>query len=227
MFKGSDIIFDKRGTAGLKLADEIEWKLSKDEKDDVLVLGVPRGGIPVAVPIAKRLDGDLDVLVVKKLGAPANPELAIGAVGEQGNSYLNEDVVSMLSVDQEYLIRETRRKHGETKKLASEIRDVKPKAEIEGRSVILVDDGIATGATIRACLEIVGKRFPEALILAVPVAPAEILEGFESDKMADRIVCLEPIEGFFGGISGYFNDFSQVSSEEVQFILKRFDRLNT
>jgi putative phosphoribosyl transferase len=220
MVERSNVFFDNRVSAGEQLASQ----LNEYREEDVVVLGVPRGGVPVAAPVAKTLNAELDVIVVKKLGAPGNPELAIGAVGEDGTPYLNEDVLASRAVDDEYLTNETRKQHERVKELASEFRDVKRKASLTERTVVLVDDGIATGATTRACLEIISQENPETLVLAVPVAPKKSIREIQADTPVDRIVCPEQVEDYFGGIGGYFRDFGQVPSDEVRRILKEYNQ---
>lgn len=216
-------LYENRRDAGRSLADRLGTYRDKD----VLVLGIPRGGIPVAAPVAEQLDAELDVIVVKKLGAPGNPELAIGAIGEGEEPYLNDDVVASLSVDQGYVTREAGEKNREVKELLTEFRSVKDRSLREDRTVILVDDGIATGATTRACLEIINRDAPEELVLAVPVAPVETLADLREEAPVDRIVCPHEIEGFFGGIGGYYRDFTQVSTEQVRKTLKTFNDRDT
>lgn len=216
MFQRGTVYFENRRQAGQKLGDE----LTNYTGQYVVVLGIPRGGVPVVEPIARRLDAELDVIVVKKLGAPQNPELAIGAVGESGEPYLNEDVIASLSVDEDYLTKETRGQHDRVKELASEFRSVQDKYPLHDRPVILVDDGIATGATVRACLNLIVQEDPRTIVLAVPVAPARTVQEFREEELTDRVVCLREVKGGFGGIGGYYRDFSQVSTEEVRDILR-------
>lgn len=220
MFYRGKILYENRGEAGRTLTRELMDYRGRNP----VVLGIPRGGVPVAALVADVLEGELDVIVVKKLGAPGNPELAIGAVGESGDPFLNEDVVDSLQVSEEYLREETKRKRESVRELLVEFRDVTPRSEWTGRTVILVDDGIATGATARACLEIIAREDPKTLVLAVPVAPAETLRTLREQSPADDVVCPHEIEGFFGGISGYYTDFGQVSSNEVRNYLKRYAR---
>lgn len=218
MFMRRNVLFENRKEAGVKLADNLGTYRGRE----VVVLGIPRGGIPVAVPVAERLKGKLDVIVVKKLGAPGNPELAIGAVGESGETNLNDELVSMLGIDEEYLVSETKKQHQRVKELAGEFRSVRDKATLEDRTVILVDDGIATGATTKACLEIIRQENPTTIVLAIPVAPTDTLQVIRRESLADDIICLHEIDGFFGGIGGYYAEFGQVSSKTVQEALKRF-----
>lgn len=220
MFRAGTVFFENRRDAGQQLAEE----LVDYRGEDPVVLGIPRGGVPVAAPVAEALEAELDVIVVKKLGAPGNPELAIGAIGETGDPYLNEDVLEALSVDEEYLSEEARTQRQRVEDLASEFRDVQNKTPLDNRTAILVDDGIATGATTRACLEIAHGEDPETIVLAVPVAPAQTIQELRSDSPADEVVCLQEVQGTFGGIGGYYGDFSQVSSEHVRDMLHRLSK---
>ncbi len=223
MSKHGTVFFENRREAGQQLAE----KLTNYRGQDVVALGIPRGGVPVAEPIAGALGTELDVIVVKKLGAPGNPELALGAVGEGETVYLNEEVVDSLSVGLEYLSEETNRQYERVRELASEFRTVKDKSLLTDRTVILVDDGIATGSSARACMKIIKEKDPEKLILAVPVAPVRTIREFREDAPVDRIVCLREVEGFFGAIGGYYRDFGQVSSEEVRAMLEEHNTEET
>lgn len=223
MVQRNRVLFKNRFEAGKQLADLLE----DYEDTDPVILGIPRGGIPVATAVAETLNAELDVMVAKKLEAPDNPELAIGAVGEDMEPYLNEDVVESLAVGDDYITDETKKQYKQVEELISEIRDVVEKSTLRNRTAILVDDGIATGATARACLEISGRKGPETIVLAVPVAPTQTIKEFRTGTCMDRLVCLEKIDGFFGGIGGYYRDFDQVSSDEVRETLRHYGQVES
>lgn len=183
---------------------------------DVLVLGLPRGGIPVAARVAEELDGELDVIVARKLPSPISQELAIGAVTADGERYLNEGLISELGVSEVFLDAVTRVQRAEAKKREHELRGTRPPARIAGRVVILVDDGLATGATMHAAVRSVRKQKPAHLIVAVPVGSREACEALAAE--ADEVVCPWQPEPF-GAVGLYYWNFAQTSDAEVQDIL--------
>jgi predicted phosphoribosyltransferase len=209
--------FKDRTEAGRRLAAA----LAAYGNDNPVILALPRGGVPVAAEVAAALNAPLDLILVRKIGVPYQPELAMGAVVDGGTPIVvrNEDVIRMAGIaegdfesvrDSELAEIERRRQ----RYLGDRVR-----VEIEGRTAIVVDDGIATGATTRAALRATRLRNPKQLILAVPVAPTETLAALRADT--DDIVCLEDYE-FFGAIGLYYADFRQISDEEVIRVLARF-----
>jgi putative phosphoribosyl transferase len=204
------MMFKNRREAGRKLAT----RLLEHKGEQPLVLALPRGGVPVAYEVALALDAPLDVIVVRKLGAPGQPELGIGAVvdGDHPQSVLNEDVMSFLRVSDEYLEREVALELREIRRRQERYRGGRPPAPIAGRTVIVVDDGIATGGSVRAALRGVRRGHPQRLILAVPVAPADTIAALEPE--ADTIVCLSTPE-FFQAVGQFYDDFTQTTDEEV------------
>ena len=208
--------FLDRNQAGRRLAE----KLLVFKGKQPLVLALPRGGLPVGYEAAKALGAPLDLVFVRKIGAPFRPELALGAVadGVHPITIRNDEVIRMLRVSESYLQEEVRRKLAEIDRRRTLYLAGRPRVEVKGRSAIVVDDGIATGATVRAALRSVRKGEPARLVLAVPVAPSETIEALKKD--ADEVVCLETPVPFFA-ISMFYQRFEQVSDQEVVDWLKR------
>jgi len=210
------IVYPNREAAGRLLAQ----RLLTQAYADVVVLGIPRGGVPVAKQVADALAAPLDIIVVRKLGAPDQPELGIGAVvdGDRPHAIFNQDIIQHLGVSDEFIRAEIARQLKEVKRRETEYRGGRAKIALAGRTVVVVDDGIATGSSVRAALRGVRRQEPKRLILAVPMAPAESLDALRSD--ADEIVCLETPEDFFA-VGQFYRDFRQVSDGEVKAILRK------
>jgi putative phosphoribosyl transferase len=181
-----------------------------------VVVGLPRGGIPVAFEVARELGAPLDVIVVRKLGVPWQPELGMGAVGENGVRVLNEDVLRLARVDPADVARVERRERAEVDARARRFRGGRPSVSLDGRTVIVVDDGIATGSTARAALQVVRAHGARRVVLAVPVAPPETVEAMHAD--ADEVVCVATPTPF-SAIGEWYRDFSQVPDERVVALL--------
>lgn len=188
-----------------------------------VVLALPRGGVPVAYEIAKSLGVPLDLVLVRKIGAPGHSELAVGAVvdGESPEVVVNEDVASLLNLPEDYVSREAARQLQEIDRRRQLYLGGRPPPALAGRTVIVVDDGIATGATALAALQAIRRAKPEKLILAVPVAPSDSLDRLRAH--ADELVCLAT-PGAFGAISLYYADFHQVADDEVTGLLEQAHR---
>lgn len=206
-------MFQDRQDAGQQLAQHL---LQYKNKKEVLVLGIPRGGIVVAAEVAKQLHAPLDILVIKKLGAPGNEELAIGAVSVD-NSYLDKDTLHSLGVSQKYLQKEMKKKQQEAKQRVAYLRGKKPFYSVKDKIVILVDDGIATGATMIMAIQIMKKQAVKKIIIAVPVAPSETITKLHD--VADEVICLQQPILFFA-IGQFYHDFQQVEDEEVKRYLQ-------
>jgi predicted phosphoribosyltransferase len=211
--------FRNREEAGRKLADRL--MAYKDQHP--VILALPRGGVPVAAEIAAALDAPLDLILVRKLGVPWQPELAMGAIvdGDAPLVVRNEDVLRMIGVGEREFKEVCDRELAEIERRRERYLGDRARADIAGRTAIVVDDGIATGATTRAALRATRMRGPKHLVLAVPVAPAGI--ALEMREEADEVICLEEHENF-AAIGFYYRDFRQVEDREVIDTLARFNK---
>jgi putative phosphoribosyl transferase len=211
--------FEDRSEAGRRLAD----KLLHLKNRQPLVLALPRGGVAVGFEIARALDAPLDIVLVRKIGAPWQPELALGAVtdGASHETFIDRDLVTSLNVSDVYIKEETARQLGEIERRRKSYCEGRPALEVVGRTAIVVDDGIATGATMRVALQAVRRRGPARVVLAVPVAPPDTLAAL--GEIADEAVCLETPIGL-GAIGFYYRDFHQMSDREVTDLLARAPR---
>jgi len=209
--------FRNRIEAGRKLAAAL---VSYRDKRPV-VLALPRGGVPVAAEVASTLSAPLDLILVRKIGVPFEPELAMGAVVDGGSSIIvrNEDVIRHAGIEEVEFQAVCETQLAEIERRRERYLGNRERADVTGRTAIVVDDGIATGATIRAALRATRMRNPQRLVLAVPVAPTESLAELQDE--ADDLVCLENHE-MFGAIGYYYDDFRQVADEDVIEILARF-----
>lgn len=185
-------------------------------RTDVLVLALPRGGVPVAYEVARALDAPLDIFVVRKLGLPGHEEFAIGAVATGGVRVLNDELVRSLGVDPRDLESLTRRERAELERRERAYRGDRPPPDVRGRTVILVDDGLATGSTMRAAIEALRAEGPAQIVVAVPTAAAETCE--ELSGLVDDVVCASTPEPFLA-VGLWYDDFSQTTDEEVRELL--------
>lgn len=206
------LIFRDRRDAGRRLAGA----LGRFAHEDVVVLGLPRGGVPVAFEVARALRAPLDVVVVRKLGVPFQPELGMGAIGEGGARILDQEVLEMARVDEADLEAVERREQVEIERRARRFRGDRPRVPLEGRTAIIIDDGVATGSTARVACQVVRAQGAAKIVLAVPVAPA--LSLAELRAVADEVVCLETPEPFFA-VGQWYQDFSQTTDDEVVELL--------
>jgi putative phosphoribosyl transferase len=205
--------FRDRTEAGQLLARALDEYTGRD---DVVILALPRGGVPVAFEIARRLRAPLDVFLVRKLGVPWHPELAMGALAMGGVEVLNEDVVRAYGIPPHVIRAVAAHEQVELSRRAREYRGDRPFPPLEGRTVMLVDDGLATGSTMRAAVAAVRKQKPGTIVVAVPVAAAQTCEEFRQE--VDRLVCLRTPDAF-AAVGAWYEDFSQTSDKEVRTLL--------
>lgn len=208
------MLFHDRTDAGRQLAERLTRYAGRD---DVLVLALPRGGVPVGYEVAEALGAPLDVFVVRKLGVPGHEELAMGAVASGGVRVLNEPVVDRLGISAEALDRATARELRELERRERAYRGTRPPLDVRGKVVILVDDGLATGSTMRAAVAALRRLNPARVVVAVPVGARETCSDFEE---ADETICAHEPEPFYG-VGMWYGDFSQTTDEEVQDLLGR------
>jgi putative phosphoribosyl transferase len=213
-------LFADRVDAGKRLAQALKAHVGKD----AVVLAIPRGGVVVGYEVAKALVLSLDVIIPRKIGAPNNPELAIGAMTEDGTILLDGRLVDYLSVSQEYIEEESEAQKAEIHRRLRLYRGNIPYPSLKGREVILIDDGIATGSTMKAALASVRKRGAKSVIIAIPVGPPSTIR--ELEKEADRVVCLHAPEAFYA-IGQFYGDFTQTQDEEVIRLLKLNKQLSS
>lgn len=210
--------FIDRHEAGKVLAEQLKQYA---KKDDTLVLALPRGGVPVAYEIAKILSLPLDVFIVRKLGVPGHEELAMGAIATGGITVFNDEIVHGLNIPKYAIDQVIQSEKQELQRRDSTYRNNKPFPSLEGKTIILVDDGIATGATMRAAIKALRQQNPASIIIAVPVAAFSTCE--EMAKLVDKIVCpLMPHE--FYAVGSWYENFFQTSDEEVFDLLKKINK---
>jgi putative phosphoribosyl transferase len=207
-------MFTDRTEAGQRLAEALQHHRG----EDAVVLALPRGGVPVAVEIARALAAPLDLLIVRKIGVPAQPELAMGAVVDGADPIVvrNEDVLALTGVSDDAFDAVCTRELAEIERRRVRYLAGRTPVDVAGRVAIVVDDGLATGATMRAGLRALRKRKPKRIVLAVPVAPPDTIA--EMQRVADEVVCLET-PAFFSSIGSHYADFSQVEDAEVVAVL--------
>jgi len=208
-------MFSDRRDAGVQLASRLkEYK----DRTGVLALALPRGGVATGYEIARYLNVPLDIVIVRKIGFPGQPELGIGAVSETGTVVLNESIISTYGVPKDYIEREISKQKKEISRRVELYRKGKRLPSLEGKTIILVDDGVATGATMKAAITTLREEKLKKLIVALPVAPAGMAD--EIEQMADTFICIEtPVD--FMAVGAYYHDFTQVSDEEVVDLLER------
>jgi putative phosphoribosyl transferase len=207
-------IFKDRHEAGQKLAQALAHYKNIP---GVLVLGLPRGGIVVAFEVAKALEVPLDVFAVRKLGIPGHEELAMGAVASGGIRVLNEEIIHDLKIKPQVIDYVTETEHEELKRRERLYRGSRQESEISGRTVILIDDGLATGATMRAAVLTLKKFSPRRIVVAVPVSAEDTCSSF--NDLADEVICLVT-PGIFFSVGDWYQDFVQVSDDEVQGLMQ-------
>jgi putative phosphoribosyl transferase len=207
--------FQNRSAAGRLPAKKLEtYALAPD----VLVLALPRGGVPVAFEVAKALDVPMDVFLVRKLGVPSQEELAMGAIATGGVRVVNEDVVRLLGIPESMIAAVAAREQRELERRQREYRGDRQNPVVRGRIIILVDDGLATGSTMRAAAAALRQQQPKRIVIAVPVAPPETCAEFRAE--VDEVVCATTPEPFYG-VGRWYEDFTQTTDEEVRDLLER------
>ncbi len=211
------MFFRDRSEAGQKLAD----KLNHFRGLEPLILAVPRGGVIVAEPVCNYLGGELDLIITRKIGAPYQSELAIGAVSGDGLIMLNDQLVSRLNVDYEYINKRAGKEQKEIRRRMNDYRGNQLMPEVDGRLVILIDDGVATGYTLLAALRSLQKKQPAKLILAVPIGPADTFSIL--DHEVDELIFIDA-PAHFAAVGQFYRDFSQVDDQEVKIILEKTGR---
>lgn len=209
------VIFFDRKEAGQKMIAHLE-KYRNDP--NAVVIGLPRGGVVPAFEISKGLSIPLDVVFPRKVGAPFSHELALGAVTETGEGFFNEDLIEELGVPQSYLKREIAKEKGTAQKRLETYRQFCPKIPLEGKTALIVDDGIATGATMKAAIHSVKAEGADYIVVAVPVAPPSTIE--ELQGMVDEVVVLDT-PPFFQAVGQFYEDFSPTEDEDVIALLKK------
>ncbi len=205
--------FANRGEAGRQLAEKLT---AYRDRDDVVVLGLPRGGVPVAYEVAMRLHLPLDVFIVRKLGVPGDEELAMGAIASGGIRVVNEDVARYLPAAEKWLEIAAKNETAEIARREREYRDGKPARDLRGCTVIVVDDGLATGSTMRAAVTALRQHEVAKIVVAVPVGAPESCAEFEHE--VDETICAIEPEGFHA-VGQHYDDFSQTSDQEVRKLL--------
>lgn len=208
------MIFADRQDAGQKLAEKLTEYAGRD---DVIILALPRGGVPVAFEVAKKLNAPLDVFLVRKLGVPGHEELAMGAIASGGTRVLNQDVVGPLRIPEQTIDDVARVEQAELERRERAYRDDRPLPAVKDRAVILIDDGLATGATMRAAVAALRLLEPKELIVAVPVSAPETCDELRDE--ADTVVCAVTPRPFYG-VGMWYSDFSQTTDEEVRDLLQ-------
>lgn len=203
------MIFSNRKEAGRLLAERLH---QYDHQPDTIVLGLPRGGVITAFEVAMALKLPLDIVCARKIGSPYNPELAIGAITDSGEGYFNEALIAALNVDQAYIDTEVAKESKEAMRRAIVYRQNRPKINLEGKTVILIDDGLATGATMKASIQAVKADGADAVIVALPVAPFDIFEEIK-DSVNSAIALETPVD--FYAVGEFYDEFTQTTDQEV------------
>ena len=217
-------MFADRVDAGQRLGMSLRESIGRQcAGDETVVLALPRGGVPVGYQVAKALGSSLDVFVVRKLGAPQQRELAMGAIASGGVRVINEEVVRALHITQEQIAETAERESRELERRELAYRGKRPRLDVKGKCVLLVDDGVATGYTMRAAVAALRQREPKRIIIAVPVAAQETCEDLK--RYADAVICLmTPYD--FAAVGQWYRRFDQTSDDEVRLLLERAAETN-
>jgi predicted phosphoribosyltransferase len=209
------MIYKNRIDAGRQLAAKLKKYANKP---DVIVLALPRGGVPVGYEVAKALGVPLDVFLVRKLGVPGREELAMGAIASGGVRVINQDVVRELNIPANWIDMAAADEMPELRRREQAYRDARPFPDVSGKTVILVDDGLATGATMRAAVAALRRMAPDQIVVAVPVGARETCDEFRD--VADEVVCAQTPDPFWA-VGSWYRDFEQTTDEEVRALLAR------
>jgi predicted phosphoribosyltransferase len=210
--------FTDRRDAGKVLAQKL---LDYANRPEVTVFGLPRGGVPVAYEVAHALNAPLDIFIVRKLGLPGHEELAIGAIASGGIRVLNEDIIHALSISQKLIDIVAQRELQELQRRERSYRGDRPAPQVRDRTIILIDDGLATGASMRAAVTGVRAQHPARIVIAVPAAARELCDAFQFE--VDEMICAITPEPFYG-VGRWYEDFSQVTDDEVRAYLEEANR---
>jgi putative phosphoribosyl transferase len=213
-----EFMYRDRFEAGQRLASKL---MAYADRQDVLVLGLPRGGVPVAYEVAKALHAPLDVFIVRKLGVPGREELAMGAIATGGIRVINESVVRMLHIPEHIIDAVAAREQQELERREHLYRDDRPPPDVHASTVILIDDGLATGSTMRAAIAALRLQHPARIVVAVPVAALPTCEELGTE--VDEIVCAQTPEPFYG-VGLWYENFSQTTDEEVHDLLAQAEQ---
>jgi len=211
--------FKNRAEAGIHLAQALK-KFAR--KPDIIILALPRGGVPVGFEVAKKLKVPLDILLVRKLGAPGHEEMAVGAIAPDDHRVLNPDVVDIMGVSREEIRRIEEKELRELHRRMAAYRGNRPPPDLAGKTVILIDDGLATGATMQVAVDAVRDSGPKEIVVAVPTGAIDAVERLE--QSVDEVICLLQPRQFFG-VGAWYEDFRQVPDKDVQRILAEADDL--
>ena len=214
------MLFRDRIDAGHKLAAKLG---AYAHRDDVIVLALPRGGVPVAAEVAKVLDVPLDIFLVRKLGVPGQEELALGAIASGNIRVLNERLVRQLRIGRDLIENIAQREQRELARREQTYREGRPPLDVKGKTVIMIDDGLATGASMRAAIEALRQKEPTRIVAAVPAASRDVCEEFSA--IVDEMICAETPEPFYA-VGVWYDDFSQTSDEEVRSLLRTWSVKN-
>jgi predicted phosphoribosyltransferase len=215
------MIYRNRTDAGKFLAEHLREYANRE---DVLVLALPRGGVPVASEVAKALDAPLDIFLVRKLGVPGHEELAMGAIASGGVRVLNDDVVNYLQIPAGVIDAVTATEQKELERREAAYRGNRPEVEVKGKTIILVDDGLATGSTMRAAAAALREKDPAKIVVAVPVSASQTCDEYRMG--VDEIICAKVPEPFMG-VGMWYRDFSQTTDEEVSELLAQAEGMGS
>jgi putative phosphoribosyl transferase len=208
------LLFYDRTDAGRRLAKLLKRRI----QGPCIVLAIPRGGVVVGYEVAKELGCPLDVVISRKVGAPAQPELAVGAVAEDGAVFVDEEIAGLVGVSRDYVERRAREELREVRRRAEEYRGGREMPDLSGKTVILVDDGLATGLTMMAAVHMARNKGAEKVVVAVPVSPPETVAKLR--RHADEVICLETPTNFYA-IGQFYDRFDQLTDEETNSILRK------